>query len=69
MTKILALNPAIALSRSGSNVLESVKFKHLGKFYKKNNHLAVLMRNLLIFLILLLLLSRIPDGLYAQLKG
>ena len=68
MTKILALNPAIALSRSGSNVLESVKFKHLGKFYKKN-HLAVLMRNLLIFLILLLLLSRIPDGLYAHLKG
>ena len=35
MTKNFSLNPAIALSRNGSNVLESVKFKHLGKFYKK----------------------------------
>ena len=35
MTKIVALNPAIALSRNGSNVLEIVKFKHLGKFVKK----------------------------------
>ena len=69
MTKILALNPVIALSRNGSNVLESVKFKHLSKFCKKKKkHLAVLMLNLLIFLIILLLLSWIPDGLYAQLK-
>ena len=68
MTKIVALNPAIALSRNGSNVLESVKFKHLGKFCKKK-HLAIIMRNPLIFLILLLLLSWIPDGFYAQLKG
>ena len=55
MTKIVALNP------------ESVKFEHLRKFCKKK-HLAILMRYLLIFLISLLLLSRIPDGLYAQLK-
>ena len=68
MTKILALNPVIALSRNGSNVLESVKFKHLSKFCKKKQRLAVLMLNLLIFLIVLLLLSWIPDGLYAQLK-
>ena len=68
MTKILTLNPAIALSRNGINVLQKASNSRIWANFVKNQ-LAIYMHKLLIFLILLLSISWIPDDLYAQLNG